>query len=153
MAKKPYEPDWRPVAYLDHPKGFTMIDGVLRPVGYREGKSPAKVKKRRKKRIYGAAPKSQRFEIHGAGDYQKYLRTRHWRKKRVWVARKARGLCAVCEKYVGKRGEVHHLNYDRLWEEQLTDLLLVCRSCHELEHFGVSDDSLEAQHLMACAES
>jgi 5-methylcytosine-specific restriction endonuclease McrA len=30
--------------------------------------------------------------------------------------------------------EVHHLTYERLGEERLTDLVALCRSCHEREH-------------------
>jgi 5-methylcytosine-specific restriction endonuclease McrA len=29
---------------------------------------------------------------------------------------------------------VHHLTYTNLWHEQLSDLVTLCRHCHELSH-------------------
>lgn len=60
--------------------------------------------------------------------YNEYLKSDDWRKLRRKVIERESDLCQGC------RGapiqEVHHLNYDRLGNELLTDLVGVCRSCH-----------------------
>ena len=67
--------------------------------------------------------------------YEEYLLTPHWRKLRKKVRSRACGRCEQCGKPTGPTAEVHHLNYDRLGCERLTDLRAVCPSCHEAEHW------------------
>ena len=40
--------------------------------------------------------------------------------------------CIACGR--DKKLEVHHKTYKRLFEERLSDLFAVCRTCHELIH-------------------
>lgn len=64
--------------------------------------------------------------------YQKYLRTRHWGDLRLRVVRRSRGRCEQCD--VKGPLEVHHLTYERRGHERMSDLIALCRSCHEAVH-------------------
>ena len=66
------------------------------------------------------------------GAYAEYLNSEEWKQKRSKVRRRARGWCERCK--VGARADVHHLTYERVGHEELTDLVAVCRECHEFLH-------------------
>lgn len=64
-----------------------------------------------------------------------FRRTAHWRKICRLAFDRDGGKCAVCKGRSGDtRLEVHHVTYDRLGEELLTDVLLMCQRCHATEH-------------------
>jgi 5-methylcytosine-specific restriction endonuclease McrA len=73
--------------------------------------------------------------------YQTYLRSRHWRQLRK---RKLSQLKYKCEKcaYVdrfqdekrGYRLHLHHLTYERVGHEALSDLQGLCARCHRAAH-------------------
>jgi 5-methylcytosine-specific restriction endonuclease McrA len=65
--------------------------------------------------------------------YHEYLRTPHWRDTRRRALQRAGYQCKRCEAR-GERFEVHHLTYDRLGRELEGDLVVLCESCHALEH-------------------
>lgn len=67
--------------------------------------------------------------------HKRYLRTDAWSKKKALVRLRSREWCERCGKKKGE--EVHHLTYDRLGDELLTDLVHLCGACHNLIH---SDD-------------
>lgn len=64
--------------------------------------------------------------------YAKYLESVHWQEKRqeYWSSNRPKG-CYVC---FGKARDLHHRTYERLGRELLTDLVAVCRECHEAIH-------------------
>lgn len=65
--------------------------------------------------------------------YQKYLSSVEWRNKRGDVLARAKGRCEICG--IRPPVNVHHIRYPkRLGDEPLTDLLAVCRRCHERSH-------------------
>jgi 5-methylcytosine-specific restriction endonuclease McrA len=64
--------------------------------------------------------------------YQRYLRSPQWKAKRRAVLERDRHLCVHCGN--GWRLEVHHLTYERLYDELLTDLATLCRDCHIAHH-------------------
>jgi 5-methylcytosine-specific restriction endonuclease McrA len=69
-------------------------------------------------------------------DYQtEYLFTDHWR----WTSRRKIEQVPYCEQ-CGVRWQLdaHHLHYRTLGMERMTDLIVLCRPCHEKEH-GVDD--------------
>ena len=68
----------------------------------------------------------------GKTDYKAYLETRHWNKKRHEAIKFHEGKCSECgmDRYL----QVHHLNYDSLGNEAMSDLLVLCRDCHSLLH-------------------
>lgn len=64
--------------------------------------------------------------------YRQYLRTPDWQARRYKWLLASGGMCQRC----GIGGEVsgldvHHLTYDRLGEELESDVVVVCRPCHE----------------------
>jgi len=60
--------------------------------------------------------------------YKKYLGSAQWKKRRLQVLERAGDKCERCGSDVEL--EVHHLNYERLGREDLSDLLAVCKRCH-----------------------
>ena len=64
--------------------------------------------------------------------YSEYLESDHWRWIRAKIRRRARGWCERCK--VNRRDDIHHLTYERVGHELLTDLIGVCSYCHEYIH-------------------
>jgi hypothetical protein len=71
-------------------------------------------------------------------DYAAYLMSDAWKEKRTKVRRRARGWCERCK--WRKRVDVHHLTYERVPNEPLSDLIGVCRPCHRFLHGRRSTD-------------
>lgn len=78
--------------------------------------------------------------------YAEYLRSNEWWQKR-WVMYYARGerddlgryRCEHCGGYFHKcRTEVHHKTYERVGNEELDDLEILCESCHG-KHHGIEE--------------
>jgi hypothetical protein len=72
--------------------------------------------------------------------YEDYLQTPWWR------ARRNRALALAgyrCQRCPAKRNlEVHHRTYERIGAELDDDLEVVCRGCHEGEHFNQTQDGI-----------
>ena len=66
------------------------------------------------------------------GRYLAYLRSDEWQTKRAAVIERCSNICEVCELLPVE--EVHHNTYERLYREELDDLLGVCSHCHERVH-------------------
>ena len=64
--------------------------------------------------------------------YHEYLQTEHWQERRGKALKRAGDKCQVCANT--ERLEVHHNSYENLGGEPLTDLVVLCRGCHELFH-------------------
>jgi 5-methylcytosine-specific restriction endonuclease McrA len=66
--------------------------------------------------------------------YQAYLRSKAWAAKRNQAIDAAGHKCQTC----GSREalQVHHLTYKRLKNEPLSDLRVLCASCHGNAHEG-----------------
>jgi 5-methylcytosine-specific restriction endonuclease McrA len=76
-------------------------------------------------------------------EYEKYLASAHWQELRAHKLEQQRNeLGHNCCEECGARPEVtrktalgvHHLTYERLGEELLGDLKIICRPCHDKEH-------------------
>jgi 5-methylcytosine-specific restriction endonuclease McrA len=66
-------------------------------------------------------------------EYENYiLRSDEWQSKREKVLWRCRGLCEAC--LINKATQIHHLNYDSLFNEVLWDLKGVCADCHKKIH-------------------
>lgn len=67
-------------------------------------------------------------------DYDNYLKSRHWKKKRADKHKRNRSVgkdhCAICG--TGGNLEVHHLSYKVLGDEPFCLLRLLCRRCHQV---------------------
>lgn len=64
-------------------------------------------------------------------EYQRYLCTTHWRIFRLAVMVAANGHCALCAK---PADQVHHLTYERVGHEYLSDVVPLCAKCHQDQH-------------------
>lgn len=89
----------------------------------------------------------RRTRLHALGfrmeEYEKYLESEHWqafRKLALQEQLKQHGRnfcqqcapgCVTCE---GAELHVHHLTYERLGAELITDAQIICRECHLKEH-------------------
>ena len=62
-----------------------------------------------------------------------YLKTPEWRALRNRVLIQAGNRCQVCGK-TNLQLDVHHTSYERYGGEQLSDLIVLCRSCHQHFH-------------------
>lgn len=61
-------------------------------------------------------------------DYRAYLRSDEWKRKRdkrVAIDQK----CAICGRPMDL--QVHHVTYENIPNEQMTDLITVCANCHQ----------------------
>lgn len=66
-------------------------------------------------------------------EYEIYINTsQDWQARRAKVLKRAAFTCESCLE--AKATQVHHLNYDSLFNEVLYDLRAVCRDCHQKIH-------------------
>jgi len=61
--------------------------------------------------------------------YRKYISSHEWRKKRERAFEILGKKCNRCGSTVNL--EVHHRDYDNLYNETITDVEIVCGRCHE----------------------
>src|SRR6266705_1325464 len=59
----------------------------------------------------------------------RYAASREWQVLRRAVFTRAGGTCERCAK--NPATQVHHMTYTRRFHERVSDLLAVCRPCHE----------------------
>lgn len=64
--------------------------------------------------------------------YKEYLYTYHWQRLRKLKLSEVDYRCQVC--YNNQHLQVHHRTYERLGNEKLTDLTVLCDECHKLFH-------------------
>lgn len=64
--------------------------------------------------------------------YERYLNSSAWKAKRLDALDAADHKCNGCG--ADDALQVHHLTYERLGFERLTDLMVLCEQCHALEH-------------------
>jgi hypothetical protein len=64
--------------------------------------------------------------------YSQYINSPAWREKREERLRVDGWQCTRCE--TSEHLQVHHVNYDRLGNEEIDDLLTLCEGCHAKEH-------------------
>jgi 5-methylcytosine-specific restriction endonuclease McrA len=65
-------------------------------------------------------------------EYVKYINSPEWKALRKKVILRDKRKCQHCG--VQTRLQVHHLTYERLGHEMLSDLITLCRDCHRIEH-------------------
>ena len=65
----------------------------------------------------------------GRAKYYEYLASRAWALKRESVFARASGLCERCKS--AKPDQVHHLSYEHVFDEPLSELQAVCEACHK----------------------
>lgn len=62
-------------------------------------------------------------------EYSEYLLSDEWKAKRKQKLIQGGGKCEVCG--TQKRLQIHHLTYERIFREELSDLMILCRKHHE----------------------
>jgi hypothetical protein len=100
-------------------------------------------KKRRAKveNAKGRKNRDQQIKVAGRENYKKYghpawyseyLRTPHWKafKKRYRGSGRPRR-CTICGE---PRYELHHITYERIGDERLSDVVALCRAHHQRAH-------------------
>lgn len=66
-------------------------------------------------------------------DYESFLASPEWQDIRDKVVARAAGRCQICNS--SKKIQVHHRSYHNAWgEEDLSDLIAMCSSCHFIFH-------------------
>lgn len=63
--------------------------------------------------------------------YLEYLQSPAWMEKTRQVYERDSYTCVVCKQVAE---HVHHLTYEHLFNEPLTDLISVCSHCHKILH-------------------
>jgi 5-methylcytosine-specific restriction endonuclease McrA len=63
-------------------------------------------------------------------EYDQYINSAQWRNISALMKKIAGNKCAHCRRSSSKL-EVHHLTYKRFGHERMTDLVVLCESCHE----------------------
>ena len=64
--------------------------------------------------------------------YHDYLKSPEWKAKREQKLFEAGGKCQLCNE--GGKLHVHHRTYERVFNELMSDLIVLCQSCHEKFH-------------------
>jgi 5-methylcytosine-specific restriction endonuclease McrA len=66
--------------------------------------------------------------------YSQYLKSPEWKEKRQRLYRDRKGRCEDCGKKLGSGFHAHHKTYERVGNESLDDLALLCDTCHQKRH-------------------
>lgn len=69
--------------------------------------------------------------------YEDYLKSDLWKQKRSTVLSVLGGRCQICKDKTGIT--VHHVSYERIGKELIDDLQVLCKDCHKMVHFLVSE--------------
>lgn len=64
--------------------------------------------------------------------YDEYLQTDHWKQTRQAALKRAKHKCQLCNSKDSLN--VHHNNYDCLFHEKESDLIVLCKNCHSKFH-------------------
>jgi 5-methylcytosine-specific restriction endonuclease McrA len=81
--------------------------------------------------------KAWQSEAERRRQYDAYMASPAWRRKRQMVLDRDGGICQGCRKHAAS--EVHHMTYVRFGCEMLFDLVSVCEDCHDKIHGRTHD--------------
>lgn len=75
-------------------------------------------------------------------DYKEYIHSTEWEEKRQDIF-KYQNICQKC--WTSYKLNIHHWTYKRLWNENLSDLFVMCSDCHKKFHdkFGVRGNMMK----------
>lgn len=82
-------------------------------------------------------------------NYDEYIRSNAWKSRRQQIIARCGGICEGCRKE--KMVHVHHLTYERLGDELLTDLEGVCFPCHQDRHSHIISGDYRPISMVAAA--
>lgn len=64
---------------------------------------------------------------------QIYLHSHHWQDLRAWALSKQGCFCQACRQ-PAKTLDAHHERYRNIFDVEVADLKILCRSCHDTKH-------------------
>src|SRR4051812_7827488 len=70
-------------------------------------------------------------------DYKAYLRSQHWQQTRKKALAYHGRRCSVCG--TTRRLQTHHLTYERLGHERVTDFRILCKDHHPKGRLSASE--------------
>ena len=115
-------------------------DGGRRPAGrrrfhvVRDGERRAVAEGVEPGRVLTDQPTAERLAALKAMPYRDgYLRTPEWRRTRAVMLARAADHCQLNARHTESL-DVHHCTYDRLGQELVSDLTVLCRDCHTAHH-------------------
>ena len=76
-------------------------------------------------------------------EYKKYLESTNWKEKRRRVLERDGNLCICGERAI----HVHHKTYENLGQERLSDLVALCKNCHDGYHGHLPAKSESFWHM------
>lgn len=82
--------------------------------------------------LVGPRDLSTRPKVSTREEYDAYLASDDWRRRRDKVMRRANQMCEGCLSRPAQ--DVHHLTYRNLYCEFAFELVALCRACHERVH-------------------
>lgn len=69
----------------------------------------------------------------GKVNYKEYMQSQEWRNRANIVKAHAGWRCQICHRHENDVTlDAHHNTYERLGHERLSDLICLCRDCHNL---------------------
>ena len=66
-------------------------------------------------------------------NYKQYLETSHWQDVRKDKLKEAKYRCQLCGN-TNTELHVHHNTYERIGNEEMSDLIVLCEDCHKKFH-------------------
>ena len=104
----------------------------------------SQIKKKKRKPCYGvSSPEIFRLAIFALNEtlantvicklpysYEAYIKSKYWKIRRQLYLERYANTCQKCRKQFAKGMQLHHLSYDRLRNENIDDLVLLCKRCH-----------------------
>lgn len=113
----------------------TRSNGTRRPTALRQSGSSTTLTV-----PYGYAARPAQYQTSSRSDwwirYSEYLKSPEWKAKRKRLYRDRGGRCEDCGKKLKSHYHAHHKTYERVGNEDLDDLELLCTKCHEKRHPG-----------------
>lgn len=73
--------------------------------------------------------------------YKSYLLSKDWKKKRALKLKSVGNKCQCCGSIY--RLQIHHKTYKRLFKEPLSDLVVLCPTCHRITHGLLSEEEIQ----------
>lgn len=75
-------------------------------------------------------------DANGFSAYHHYLQSKTWKSRRKIKLKSVGYRCEEC-KVVEQKGvklQIHHKTYERVTQERLSDLQVLCEDCHKAKH-------------------
>lgn len=78
-------------------------------------------------------------------DYGQYMQSKEWSHKRLLRLKVDYFRCRTC--WNTEDLEVHHLTYERLGNEEVSDLITLCKYCHEVITCSIRERKYKSREL------